>query len=366
MKSFSSLLVAALVLLPCGVKALTWDEPFSNAEVKAWKNSAKNHFSILWWNIEMGMTDQKTSVQLSDRQFSPLQNNLLSLIKSDARPDIIVLAENVTTIPSGREPKRGNLLFGARLNSLLEHYYPYRQDFFYCPNCPMDRPVLTVFSSIEPKKNWVQRSIPWAYSTDSEGSQVEDSNLELMGAMSHYPMLAWRRLYQRLSFSVGDQQFHLVPVHLIDTWPEFLSSLRQNPPKLHSQIMDFLKLMSSNRENPLAWQVNGLKAELRSDLSGNAAKDPVVLVGDFNIPAEIFLKAPKLFKNLCRELREASYHGVSYSWPASSSTFGENPWQVRIDHSFFRGNLEKLDSWVLPLAGSDHYPLYLILPWKKP
>jgi endonuclease/exonuclease/phosphatase family metal-dependent hydrolase len=87
----------------------------------------------------------------------------------------------------------------------------------------------------------------------------------------------------------------------------------------------------------------------------------VIVVGDFNMPKELMGFSTLGFQKISSGLTDIIASGAP-SFPSSGAVETKKFPLMQIDHAFTSPSLSATAGEVLPLRGSDHYPLYLILP----
>ena len=89
-------------------------------------------------------------------------------------------------------------------------------------------------------------------------------------------------------------------------------------------------------------------------------QDSTLLLGDFNFPktiGPISTKPHKLLKSL--GFMDLMKRDSLHTWPSDSSKQAKSfPYKIKIDHAYGLQNVQSETACILPLQGSDHYPVY--------
>ena len=99
--------------------------------------------------------------------------------------------------------------------------------------------------------------------------------------------------------------------------------------------------------------VNLIERKMNQDTSSDTHW---VILGDFNLPHQLYGFVPNAYEKLRTILHEDSSH--EFTFPAISSDYTHVK-RIEIDHAFFDPKTRALNFIRLPLQGSDHYPLLM-------
>lgn len=325
--AFVLVLSSALVVRAETAKRFELDR-VSTLEASRWSRLSKTipaakGLKIFWWNIANGASEADPDV---------LRANLELLASSPLAPDVIALGEfSSRSLP---EPTY----------SQLASKYPHRTFIRYNAGTSTG---IAVFSkhAMTPIRAASFRWIPSALSEEQAADYRESwAPGHADGGDGFYV-----RPLRELRLDVEGKSIAFTPIHLAQPWREL--------GKRSDGTIDFalatLSELYFGTENPLITQVNVLVNWLKAGTNANR-----VLVGDFNLPRS-FVGVPTLgFRRLDRVL-EPAITQVENSFPTPSSPHSYPPMQI--DHAFVSGQVSAPVAGVLPLKGSDHYPLYVIV-----
>lgn len=121
-------------------------------------------------------------------------------------------------------------------------------------------------------------------------------------------------------------------------------------------------------ENPLLHQQQRMSEILKREFGPEMDSEPMVLVGDFNIPSKVRLPiiggTPKMFKLLQGPLSSALDKDDD-TFPTRSTLHSQSDFNkkhpLQIDHVFFNRKIKGVRAEVIHLKGSDHYPLLMVI-----
>jgi len=312
---------------------------------------------VFWWNIEMGEQGQASSP-------NPLENNLKELVENPTlRPHILILGEFSM-----------RALSEQTLDLLLTYYtaenFNYNNqtpDFglaiFYQYHIDRDHHLSTYMESQS-----TDQTLDWAPILSSP-RQSQIYRQEYISNFSN--AVLYTRTYLRFSYHFLGKTYHIVPVHLLQPWQDIKFSEFQTPsiPVFGESVRSVfnayektfgtgLKILGDD-SNPLYSQLVRLCGRVKSDLGDNFNLSPeqkVLLMGDFNYPRNIGIYSIG-FRYMKNFLQDAfSVHDNTF--PTASS--GESYPAMKIDHAFING-LTAHEARVLPLSGSDHFPIYVVI-----
>jgi len=341
MKFFS--LIALIAVTEAAPTKLIWDEPSKDSFRKV-SIQKRNSVRILWWNIDRGWTNQS----LND---NALEKNLVELSASNRAPEILILGEytepQVMDLPLGEDkidiyipPALSPSTRKQLRNSYglpLKISYGIGYHFLIYSKIPLGKPV-------SKKLSWK----PSDYYAEVLASEGWDSS-------------EYSRNYVRIPFQVGKTIFHLGPLHLIQPWRQMMEVFEKRYPNF-----SFLSKLSVAREiifgknSPLFYQVKSLFSQVRSDYYNKTdPKERIILIGDFNIPKQIFGLQTATFSILKDPLIDSFKSDKSHTFPASSAHESRIFPKMKLDHALVTPKVNISLATVLHLKGSDHYPILL-------
>ncbi len=326
---------------------LTWDKsvPLATTHQLQKEHSAFDAHSalrIFWWNIHDG------EANLALPRSYTLSKNVRALIDSNLAPDFMAFAEY------GEEAFQSTDL--AQLNSLYPHQlfvrYDEKKDYgvmLYSKDAFEAQPIEPLDYT---PSNLTTASAQNAYRKKWCGGQNHCDRPLIILKMKH--------LYEG-----KEQEFTLVPTHLFDCWRAFEKLHTRGTSKLDRLAAkeETLREILTGTHNPLWFQIENYKRKVREKTATPLFPAGMVLFGDFNTPNSFdHIYTPTLaFQTLESGLKNAITENEP-SFPSNDSVEAKHFLDAQIDHAFVSPNTPVGFAAVLPLAGSDHYPLYLTLP----
>jgi endonuclease/exonuclease/phosphatase family metal-dependent hydrolase len=230
----------------------------------------------------------------------PFQNNLSAIVHSKFAPDVMAFAEYR---PSA---------LGPELLAELQSAYPYHRDFGY-PEQPDEG--IAVFSKYPCSVS----------SVDALGSR----DLIL------------------LNLNVNGKEIVFAPVHIEDKWRDFHKE---------NGAAETLEQILVGTKNPVWDQVVAFRSTLESRLGPKLSEKNFIMMGDFNS-----MKPSRAYDKMGWDLYDPVL-GFAGTFPTSGSADQRQfPVQIQIDHAFVAPGTDVESAQILPLRGSDHYALYLIV-----
>lgn len=171
--------------------------------------------------------------------------------------------------------------------------------------------------------------------SDNCSSYVKKRNASLFNGK------IWDR--KKVSFTINHnrQDYKISPVHLANPWSKIRScvGLLRTPREIKSGV-----------DNP-----NYLQAEqLVEDFLD---QDSVVLIGDFNAPKSIWGGPSNSYRLLSQNFGPSAVGSSQYTYSDPRRNFPD----FSIDHAFVSSDIKVKKGVVLPFAGSDHLPIYVVL-----
>lgn len=333
---------------------LVWDEsPSAGAAAVARIEAAHGGMDLkaLWWNVQRGEQNREF---LSAGGEDPLSDNLAAIVGALWAPDVIVLAEYDT----------GERIFSPALQDRLLALYPFQRFEPYHSSEPAyglfilsRRPVASLRQTA---MGWVPTNLSRRRRADYVDRYTRDADGR---ALREAPYMT-ERPYVELVYDVGGQTAVLGFAHLVMPW----HNLKDREGMVRSAYE-----MVWGRSNPVLAQAQALL-----EWSRESRRGPYLLMGDFNIGASLFASnaAHRFMSRLAgtmpdetathrllrSELNDAFSGRQPHSFPARSSPYRQKlPFRIlplKLDHAFVSRSARDATAEILPLRGSDHYPLW--------
>ncbi len=269
---------------------------------------------VMWWNIDCATSATKIRGQKSYK--SNLEKNILDIINSDMRPNLLILGEYC---PYYLSPEFAKTIFGKyKYNHHLVRNIP---EFKTSSGKTNERNGIVVLSdySLSP----VIQEVLYA----DEKNKTNDKK---------------NRSYLLLKVKNKFREFYLNPLHLYNPWRNFFSE--------NGMFSTFFEI-DSGTQNPNAQQG---KQVIEKNMTYTAESDSLLIIGDLNSPKNFYKVDGYVYKmfnaNYVSLIADTSDTFVSSSMFQSSA----------IDHAFAQ-NMNAVYGRVLPLAGSGHLPIYIII-----
>lgn len=282
--------------------------------------TSSNELSVLWWNTGCGGGSQPGESEIFDQ-------SLRDLSKAENLVDLVVFGEDCP-----------GQMDSEALESLKEKYphhlwVPYNKE----TNHKIGFGVYSrhQFSFGQPEKlDWLPL-----------GERPE----KIEAAKSFWPTVVegvMTRVYVPIEVNKNGKLFHVVPVHTVHPWNWFIRVLYPNEP-LKAKAAVATELVWGE-QNPLIWQLRNLLTKVQRDYV-SVQDQKLMLIGDFNFPLHVGM-ITKGYK-MIREL------GFSDGMRVYEST--QRGVNLKIDHAFVTPSVQTKNSAVLPMRGSDHFPIFL-------
>lgn len=272
-----------------------------------------NSIRILWWNIDCGTATQRLSGHRNYK--SVLEKNILTLVNSAFRPDVLILGEYCP------------YYLDDNFESFLKSNYRYKHHLVR--NIPQFR---TSSGRINERNGIMVLS---DYSLNIERESVLHGNEQQDSTDKR------NRKYLLLSLKAHGEKIFLNPVHLFNPWRDY----RNN----HGLLATFFEI-ESGKNNANAIQGRQI---VKNNLSYVEKEEKLLIVGDFNSPRSFYAVDGYVYKELSRNY-------VSLVDDLSDTYMGGGFMNTIIDHAFGQ-NLQALYSKVWPLKGSGHLPVYIVI-----
>ncbi len=297
-----------------------WDENPDRQALTTLQNT--RGLKVFWWNIHDGRPAKAPTPDLS--------KNLLTLINSELAPDILSFAEY-------QEQS-----IGSEALSELRAKYPFNMSWSY----PYHEGFgLALFSRYPITLTKISALDVASLSPMSSDEQEQYRNFWCGSD------IGCTRLFTSFDIDVLGNNIQIVPVHLFDVW------------RRYSQLNGRIKTareIAFGKDNPLANQLSRFLNMLNEKLLPQVQVPATIVIGDFNIPRALVGVHPKMYKSLKQNLVEVFSEDTT-SFPAKSADERGHYPQMQIDHAFLAGNLQSSGAQILPLKGSDHYPIYMVV-----
>ncbi len=293
----------------------------------------RNGLKVFWWNIRNGGELAKARFEEAKKLNLPgavneLDLNITSLVNSPGAPEVLLLAEyDSQTLSSTTE----------RLLSIL---YPF-QEYQVYNSYRSDRGI-QVYSKYP--FNTASSLLDWSPLYQSNEKQLA---FKRKWRKSIDPKIdeSYERLFSEIKISKNGEQWILCPVHLMNNW---LSISEKIGKKKAGLVLVF------GDDNPHYYQVQRLMDEKIAPIISRLEKPHLILVGDFNLPNQVYDMVPRSFGRILSSLNVSRQ--MNFTFPAVSSDMTGTK-RLTIDHAFHSAELITRDIARLPLTGSDHYPI---------
>jgi len=287
----------------------------------------------MWWNIGKGVSSRKQKAKLG---YSPLDRNLQKLPLSKMGPDVLILGEY---LPEYLEPET---------LAHLRATHPYQKTFVYATEGYGLKRAIGVFSTQPFVSHYQAGGLDWTPPGD-DAEERADYREEYL-AQDPSAREAYPRGYQRIEVKAPSGVVSLAPVHLCNPWP---AKKRDD-----GQFWTGLELMLES-DNPVANQIQHELRWFKRDIGSDWWRKPLLFLGDFNMPTEIYAVQPAALGPLNWLMSDPIGWKSTFSFPALSDMDSRDYPQMRIDHAWKTSSLDVIDAEVLELRGSDHYPLWV-------
>ncbi len=330
-----ALVVSAVQVAPAQAEhPLEWDIVPQTALLTR-VNDAASGLRVLWWNIGKGVSSKKQKATLG---YSPLDRNLQRLPLTHMGPDVLILGE---FLPSYLE---------SDTLQVLEAAYPYRARFPYAKNTEGQEREIGVFSRVPFQSRYFSEALDFVPMGASVGEQEAYREEWSKGSMTREH--EWVRSYQRIEFTTARGTVSLVPVHFSQPWALITATDGK-----WAAAFD----MMLTGDHPIANQIERLFARLRSDLGEAWSRSPVVVLGDFNLPKQVYGIRPSALAPFRFPTHDVLASRSEFSFPAISDPDSKSVPQLRIDQAWGTASSLVTDAEVLQIRGSDHYPIWMSL-----
>jgi hypothetical protein len=266
--------------------------------------------------------------------------------------EVALLAKLKSEIRKGGYPEE---YLDKELNKFIDLMYQLKKSGAYSE--------IAVFSKIPSFKLSRQAQLDWNNPVlkTSEAIHKYKSNYQ-----PHYEMMdPWIRPYLKFNFPWKGKEINFIPLSLLMPW-----SIQKKDDSVFSALfkkISITKEITINEQSPHFSQVFALLKELDQDDIIKTDKETLV-IGNFNV----FLK-----QNTSWPIRPESLAWVYlesfnfenlfpldsklFTYPVSESKWTKNLPQSQVDNAFIKGEVTKRAAEILPVAGSSHYPIYVIV-----
>lgn len=291
-----------------------------------------SNLKVFWWNLQRGWTNRRLEQQKKIRY---LEENLLALIRSTASPDVLMLGEF------------NEKVLESKVLREIKNKYPYYQYHPYSPT--YDKLGIGFFSRYQIEEDRAH-PLDWVspYQTEEEQRAYKEEWWDFFNPAER----VFERTYLRFTVKLpNDQSVNLIPVHLLNPW---FGVMRRNKGWTGLSWEGKIRSIGEITEgtaNPLMNQVENLILQMLQDVS----EKPRIMMGDFNVPYSFLAIETYGYKRLHAYMDDA-FPNHEATFPSSAS--GDFIPPVKIDHSFYK-DVSVVNSKVLTMKGSDHYPLYV-------
>lgn len=286
--------------------ALRGDRSASPAELRGIEEGAAGGLRVFWWNIHAGQADER-------RKTSDFSDNISKLIQAPKlAPDILSFAEYYD---GALEP--------AVLARLRKRYrYSIWQPYDHVTGHGLG---IAVYSRFPIKMS----SLDFLQVRDRSDSRPE----------------------MILTVHAQGKELLLVPIHILDAWKSYRAR--------HGGFLTGAQILAGN-DNPVADQIHQFIDNLKARLGSRYQRADTIIVGDFNQPTSL-LGIPTAGYRLLQSGWKDAIESAAPTFPARKAAEARSYPEMAIDHAFVSQGVRVSTGVVLPLLGSDHYPLYVVI-----
>ena len=311
---------AALLLAPRPAAAdeLKWDAAKGQALLR--KAASGDNIRFMWWNVHNGMTNSAPEPTLS--------RNISNLIHSELAPDVLAFGEY-----------RVENLGPAGLDDMLKMYPNHLEESY--PASPGYG--LGIYSRY-PFEILSVDTLDYAPLSGMNSSSLAAYHLDWCGTsgICLRPLVIVR-------LNVKGKEIDLVVVHLFDAWRKY---------RRDNGVLSTAWQVMLGSDNPLWFQIERFRGMMAARLGKQLTDGNVVIMGDFNMPKSVFGVKTDGYDALSEGLVDA-LSGNTSTFPAHGSEEHSKYPSMQIDHVFISPKIKVQHGYVLPLRGSDHYPIYV-------
>lgn len=306
-----------------------WDELPKNLPThQNFVKASSSGLSVFWWNTQMGELNQHI---YRERKFLPLDLNLKELTQAQYLPEVIILGEF------------NEKNFGGKTIWDLRKNYPHHEIIVNNQISQKNIAILSKFPI-----NVIHEKLEWA------ANDQQKENFKKIYSQHQF----FDREVIYLEVTKNNKKFNLIPGHLLNQWADLLSYYRKKFGKDLGKIK-FGEEMVEGQFNPMMYQIRDLKSKIANNLKTNEH----VILGDMNCPSLVYGLPTACHQALQSGLVD-SMSNAQPSFPAASATSVLAMPPLKIDHALHSKNLIMKYPQVLPLLGSDHYPILFVIQNK--
>lgn len=292
-----------------------------------------NKVSILWWNTLGG---GQLSHQIKKTEgISPLDENLKMIVNSDYSPDFIALGEF-------KESE-----FEKETLEVISKVYPH--SLFVAYSKYQTNSGIKVFSKYPMTAETKQ--LDWTPITSKK--EVKEEYRQNWIKHHRSKPNTFERPMIIIKAKIQEKEFVFIPIHLCNPWPLMRQSFK------HAGTAKTALSLIYGTDNPLYYQTMRLQNHMNKSLISN--KIPFILFGDMNTPNVVDPPGltPNPFVNISKNMSYLMTENTQHSFPSASTQKHSDILPFVIDHAFsFPETNSKAK--ILPLRGSDHYPLLIM------
>ncbi|MGH1468994.1 MAG: hypothetical protein ACRBBP_08970 [Bdellovibrionales bacterium] len=304
-----------------------------------WQYNAANSkgLKVVWWNIGCisdGAIRHLPPQQKHDEKPVNLLKNIEALLeKPRLKPDVLILGEYCPR--KIEENKNG-------VSDFLSSHYPHMHKIDQYTRHHSGN-GMRIFSKHE-LKNIKETVLPSSYSNDDWLKRSQMKSCAIKQSPSSSSFKSARYEFPAIDFTVTakGKDYKIIGTHFPNPWPLMVKCL--------GKFSAALKLLFGIN-NPNYSHARRLRHLYKGSKS-------TLLIGDFNAP-KLFFGAPSNTYSLLTTI----FRGPSIISSEKSTVVDHRhgAGSYSIDHAFASGDLEVSHSDVIPLAGSDHLPIYVTI-----
>lgn len=289
---------------------------------------------VMWWNLgclsKKAITESKRLSAQEKYQINPANQwaNLKALVKDEnLKPDVLILGEYC--------PSRFDDSTYRTIKSAYSHVWRLDKSN---PEYKI-RNGFRVFSKykIRNKKIDVLKAEDFVDSPNMKSCSAATKKKN----SKSFDRLYWNRSEMSFSVQHNEKTYKIVPTHLAQPWSILRACIG---------AWDTLDAIKNGQDNPN--YVQSLKL-----VTKYAESEKTMLIGDFNSPKSVFGARG----NGYYVLSQAFGASVVRSGQATYSDPRRNFSHWSLDHAFVSRDINVEKGVVVPFAGSDHLPIYIVI-----
>lgn len=303
-----------------------WDELPKDLPIpENFVKSSKTGLSVFWWNTQMGEMNRQI---YRTRKFYPLDTNLKILSETQYLPDVMILGEY------------NEKNFAAKTIWDLKKIYTHQEIVVNNTNSQKNIAIFSKFPF-----EVTHETMKWALSAE----QTE----KFKTIYSQHKF--FDREFIHIKLNKNQKVYNIIPAHLLNQWADLLAYYKKKFGKDLGKIK-FGEEMIEGQHNPMMIQIRDLKSKIEKKLD----QAEHIILGDMNCPSLVYGLPTACHSSLALDITD-SMKNDQPSYPATSATSVIAMPPLKIDHALHSKGLVMKFPRVLPLLGSDHYPIMFVI-----